>query len=102
MPWDPLGDGVGWPAVDPVDPEPQAERASSALKAVAATDVATDRVIDPPPRRPPFSHVNRRIQVARANRESSAPGDFGIAPTTTRGTTWRVVVGRLSKPLCPL
>src|SRR3954451_2724598 len=25
------------------------------------------------------------------------PGDFGIAPTTTRGTTRRVVVGRLPK-----
>src|SRR4051812_26104008 len=30
------------------------------------------------------------------------PGDFGIAPTTTRGTTRRVVVGRLPKSRWPL
>src|SRR3954462_1277709 len=55
--WDPAGDGVGWPAVDPFDPELQPETASSAVKAAAATDLATDRVIDPPPRRPPLIDV---------------------------------------------
>src|SRR5881409_3458249 len=38
VPWDPLGDGVGWPAVDPVDPELQPPMAISAPKAVAASD----------------------------------------------------------------
>src|SRR4051812_25740725 len=80
VPWDPLGAGGGCPAVDPVDPELQPETASSAVKAAAATDLATDRVIDPPPRRPPLIDVNARIQVARANRESLAPRRLRYRP----------------------
>src|SRR4051794_6494992 len=46
--WDVVTDGFGCPAVDPVDPEPQPVTPSTAVMAVAATDVATDRVIHPP------------------------------------------------------
>ena len=94
---DPLGDGVGRPAVDPVDPEPQPATASSAVMAAAATGLATDRVIDPPPRRPLWMTLTPAFRLPERIAKAWRPGDFGIAPTTTRGTTRRVVVGRLPK-----